>query len=78
VAVEGCGFAVDDKVRIAFGDDAVLMALHRANALVALSGDGAIHHFAYVTTSYDLAAMTRRIADADNASHVDCPYSVKP
>ena len=78
MAVEGCGFTVDDEFWIAFGNHAAFMTLNGAGTRVALPGNAAIHDFAYVTAGYDLAAVTRRIADADDASHDIRPHSVKP
>ena len=69
MAVEGGGFAVYDEGRVTLGDHAVLMTLDRADALIALPGNGTVHDFARVGAGDDLAAMTRRVADSNDSFH---------
>lgn len=69
MTIESRRLTVDDERRIAFRNHTVLMTLHRADALIPLPRNGAIHYFAYPAAGDYLPTVARCIANSNDSSH---------
>ena len=70
MAVERGRLPVDDDLRVAFGNEARLVAGDRADTHVAEPSDGPAHYFTRRASGDDLAAVRGRVVQADDFAHV--------
>jgi hypothetical protein len=70
--VECNRLAVDNKVRVPLRNDDVIVSIYGALTSIANPGNGMAHHLTTVCPRQDFAAVTGRIANPYNASHIYC------
>ena len=75
MAVERGRLPVDDDLRVAFGNEARLVAGDRADTHVAEPSDGPAHYFTRRASGDDLAAVARYVAHSNDSAHRVNAYS---